>query len=329
MDRNEGYRYALQRASELLYVLGFSKRKKDYLMKCIFSMFACILLLAAGVVMRKLIILSAAGVFFILFNVYLVKQIVKDFKRHEAERVHTIRKYTEYYPRLLSELLKNCKIYKGQSYQMQMKSMLCGGKTDRYMDYGTYYFLTAQGQQVIMTHSELFMHIQGDNTIRQQSYGTLVCFPGVLQTECDEPVYAFYNEEKYYLDKNRELGLIPANTHLGRNFFHALESGDVIKHKISIQNDRFNHYYLAFASTKEAGEAVFTQDRVEKLIQLHDVFNTWFSISYIGRDVYVFMKGGLDFVVGRAEEPKINENAFQRFYRIMTGFDELLYCVME
>lgn len=233
--------------------------------------------------------------------------------------------HQKFIPHMIKELYPNAAMKNGLSRELSVKSGQAN-LTKYYTDFGTWNYRTEHGVDTLFT--EIWLH-DGMDVIDKQ--GVLFCFKNVLAEPIRFPVYILCNKEQYDAELRRRLG-IPKDSDGG--MYNALDSvlkgNSIIKHRLAKDDAAFNHYYHAYCQEKQFGEEYLDASLRNQLIELHNYYpNMWFGISYVHTDIFIYIHGVLNTIVGRVDEPIIREDLFERFYRMFAEGDTILNYVRK
>ncbi|MDO5559902.1 MAG: DUF3137 domain-containing protein [Oscillospiraceae bacterium] len=321
---DERYTYIRNKAQEILQTYKAPKPRKSYISQTTLSMIAGFGLVFVGAWRKLPAAFAASGVCFILFIIFLVLACAGDVKQHDGEVQLDRFNKSVLVPQLIREMLPECIIKMNESENLAVSSGLCGGKADTYYDYGTFHFTMTNGIPAVFTRVLSYSYDHSDHTSREQACGALIYFPRVLSNYFDKPVRVFFNRQEFLREKDRRLGIHERFCEPGTKYLARLAEGNIFKNHIDVNNEKFRLYYNAYADDKICGQEYLNDDRAEKLVCLHEEFDSWFSISCTGNDVYLYIRDSLDFVVGTDTDPVIREDLFERFYALIAGSGKML-----
>lgn len=264
---------------------------------------------------------------FVLVCVVRVWAFFRDDSTHFSNETYLhVFTYQKFFPHMVRYFYPEVVFREGISRELAVRSGHIGNVREKYyQDYGTWCYRTDAGRSVLLTQVVMLLEMHSNEN------GLLLCFEQVLQEEVAFPVLILCNIDEHEREIGRKYGLASKRRAPELDVtLHSLERGAIGKCRIAKEDKAFSYYYLAYCENQEFGETFVNAPYRRKLLDLHEKYgDLWFGISYVGKDVYVYIDDRLSCHVGTYKKVEIREDLFQQFYRFLAQPDALLENVLR
>lgn len=279
-----------------------------------------------------IVLVIVAFVCFIMIFVVMIQELRKQNKQVDDTKRLRILQDKDILHELLQFRYKDCKSYDNDNLKILEQSKLIGRvKNDEITNYGNHHIVMENGHHVDIISFRKNEQFRTDHAGTNSGYrssntyeGILLKFTNAHMSDVPFMIIDSYVEARiaqyaksYYLNKSQQMDLKMQR--------------DLLLIASGVQpcmdfNKEFSKYYSLYARDENEAKRVIAS-KIEQLISLRKEYKSYFCISYIGTDIFVYIHNPFQYLQLSSNGILINEELEHRYVSTIMQLDKIFNIV--